>query len=109
MRGTKPLLYYEDIFTGIIFNKPFIEQRAIYHPYHRYAIEKEAEQKGITDSDRIRRRAINHDNEFFFKDDMNWAFTISAVNFIPVLFLHLFSVLSSLLGIIYLLWRIHHK
>jgi hypothetical protein len=70
-RGTKPRLCYEDFFTGVIFNKPFMEQRTIYHPYHRYAIEKEAERKGITDLDRVKRRVRNHDNEAFFRDDMS--------------------------------------
>jgi DNA-binding MltR family transcriptional regulator len=86
-----------------------MEQRTIYHPYHRYAIEKEAERKGITDLDRVKRRVRNHDNEAFFRDDMSWAFNVSMVNFIPVVFLHLFIALSSLLGMIYLLWRIFSK
>jgi hypothetical protein len=106
MRGARPQLCYEDFFTGVIFNIPFMEQREIYHPYHRYAIEQEAIRKGISDSTKIRYRVRHHTDEVFFENNMNWAFIISAVNFIPILFLHFFVILSLLLSIIYLLWRV---
>jgi hypothetical protein len=101
VRGAKPTLQYADIFTGIIFNKPYMEQREAYHPYHKYAVETEAQRKGITDTLQIQRRARYFDDKAYFDDDMRWARSISQVNFGGILLFLLVSAATWLMLLLY--------
>ena len=96
LRGAKSNFVYSDIYTGVIFNKPFEEMREFYHPYHRYAIEQEAKQKGLTDL---------HESVFFYdkiddnesyEDNMNWSCRwVSMANAVPV-YISVILILFSL-------------
>jgi hypothetical protein len=101
LRGAKTLLKYEDIFTGLIFNKPFIEQNSVTHPFHKFAIEKEASEKSITNTQKYKNIILCSTDNATSKKNMKWAKMISISNFAGI-FLYLgLSFISIFVGLIY--------
>jgi hypothetical protein len=108
-RGARSKLRYSDIFTGIIFNKPFMEQREIYHPYRKYAIEQEAVRKGISDRNTVLRQTRYSSNEAYFEDNMRWANSISLSNFAGIFFFIICIGIAALTVVYHLLRRLIYK
>ena len=95
LRGAKSDFVYSDIYTGVVFNKPFLEMREYHHPYHRYAIEHEAKLKGIANLCESIFFYDEIDDNASYDDNMNWACRwISMANAIP-LYVNLFLLLLS--------------
>ena len=98
LRGAKSDFCYSDIYTGVIFNKPLSEMREYYHPYHRYAIEYEARQKGITDLTKSVCYYSEIDDTSSYENNMNWAIRwICMSNIIPI-YLILISLFFSVIS-----------
>jgi hypothetical protein len=99
LRGAKTTLKYEDIFTGLIFNKPFMEQNSVQYPFTKFAVEQEAKIKNLTESTEFKQRIRYYDNEANLEKNMRWATAISVSNFAGIfVFLSLasLSIFSSL-------------
>ena len=60
-RGANPKLKYSDIYTGVIFDKPYLEFGNLFarYPYQKFAIEEEARRKGMTDINQIQAKVGN--------------------------------------------------
>ena len=110
LRGGKTRLKYADLFTGIIFNNPYMEMTKKDHPYQKYAVYEEARRKGITDSVLIAQKTFFLTDEGSTSSSMFWAISISISNFLPIvcfLLLMVFSVTSYLIYTITHLQRAH--
>ena len=100
LKGGNTELRYADLFTGIIFNRPYMELTNINHPYQKYAVYEEAKRKGITDTALISQKTSYLTDEGSSSSSMFWAVSISMSNFLPIicfLLLMVFSVISYLI------------
>lgn len=100
LKGGNTELRYADLFTGIIFNRPYMELTNINHPYQKYAVYEEALRKGITDTALISQKTSYLTDEGSSSSSMFWAVSISMSNFLPIicfLLLMVFSVISYLI------------
>ena len=104
-RGGRYKLNYSDIYTGLVFHKPFMDLRSNYHPYRKFAIEQEAIRKGITDSLQIRNKTRFYSNEAYSYDDIQWFREAGYVNFIPILFFVILGVMNIFCNLIYLILK----
>lgn len=100
LRGATTDITYQDIFTGVIFNKPFTQLKSVDYPYKKYAAEKAyneiVENKEKVNVNYLRQRFPG--NEVYSDDSMRWSYEISRVNFIPLFFLCLMSSLIFLIS-----------
>lgn len=97
LKGGNTELQYADLFTGIIFNRPYMELTNKNHPYQKYAVYEEAKRKGITDTALIAQKTSFLTDEGSSASSMFWALSISISNFLPIicfLLLMVFSVIS---------------
>ncbi|MCL2042413.1 MAG: hypothetical protein FWG84_10325 [Bacteroidales bacterium] len=113
LRGARTTLKYEDIFTGIIFNKPYLELNEVYHPYQLYAITQAIKNKNINLEDPQNNRYVFYsqffDDEANMDKNMRWARTISFSNFAPIFIFILLSLVSLSSGILYFITTILKK
>ena len=110
LRGARTTLKYEDIFTGIIFNKPYLELNEVYHPYQLYAITQAIKTKNINLENSQNRRYLFYsqffNDEAYLDKNMRWARTISFSNFAPIFIFMLLSLVSLSSGMLYFITTI---
>jgi len=113
LRGINSKLKYSDIYTGVVFDRPYTEFEQInhhYYPYKQFAIEEEAKRKGMTYMYNTQSSMENHsDNESEEKhdDEINTWNLHDLFNFGGVYFVLFFIMgLSILFSFIYLLKRV---
>lgn len=109
MRGAKTTLQYADIFTGIIFNKPYMSQREVYHPYGKYAMKQEAIRKGIINNLSVQQRIEWYGDESFEDSNMRWATILAVENFAGIFCFLILAVVSIIMSILFLLKRIIYR
>ena len=108
-RGGKYKLNYSDIYTGLVFYKPFMELRSDIYPYRKFAIEQEAIRKGITDTLLIQRKTRFYNNDAYSYHDISWFREAGYINFIPILFFVFLGILNIFLNFIYLVWKLGNR
>jgi hypothetical protein len=109
LRGAKTKLKYEDIFTGMIFNKPHSELKEVRHPYRRYAILQAIQAKNIDLEDPQNRLYVCFSQ--WFDDEahsMKWSsylwFDLLSLYF-PLIIYMLLSLMSLLSMLFYFISR----
>ena len=101
LHGGKTNLKYQDIFTGVIFNKPFMKMKKVGYPYQRFAAVQEYSMKNETVDSVFFKRFLNQfSDEAQVYKDMSWANEIVRINYLE-LFFYLYIVLFSYLILVY--------
>ena len=99
LRGALPILSYQDLFTGLIFNKPFDLLISTDYPYQRYAMEQEysRKQKLLPPSklDYIEEHFSNHAG---LPDHEKWKVSICLINHIKLFSLSIMICLGFLIA-----------
>jgi hypothetical protein len=110
LNGAKTSLKYEDIFTGMIFNKPYLELNEVSYPYQQYAILQAIKKKNIDLEDLNNSKYLFYsqyfNDEAYLEKNMRWAKSISLSNFTPIFIYMLLSFISLASGILYFLSKI---
>lgn len=97
LRGARTKLKYQDIFTGVIFNKPFIKMKSVGYPYQQYAVEQEYKMNTKEfDSVFIKDFLLQFSNKAHVYNKMNWAKEIVRINYLELFFYFYISLLSYL-------------
>ena len=108
LRGANSELKYSDIYTGVIFDRPYTEfKHSLYfrYPYQKFATEKEARRKGITDINQIQAQVGSKSDDVPEES----YFTIGDIGPLVGMYLVLSIMgLSILLSFVFLLKRIIH-
>jgi len=107
LKGAKVNLNYEDIFTGMIFNKPHSEMEHVTHPYRRYALLQSIKAKNIDLEDPKNRNYMYHSQ--YFDDEAHSveianssiALNLYLSNFFPIVFYMILSFISLLSMFLY--------
>jgi hypothetical protein len=108
IHGAKQRLNYQDIFTGVVFNKQYIELKNVNYPFKRYALEQEYRSKHAKiDSIDLQNwlRRFNSDSADT-DNTMRWAIQISIANFLGIFFFLGLICVSLLIATYHLIKRI---
>jgi len=102
LRGAKIKLKYEDIFTGMIFNKPHSEMKEVTHPYQQYALLRSIKEKNI-DLEDPQNRLYLHYSQYYDDEahlvkitDSSMSVETFISNFVPIAVYMLLSLISLL-------------
>lgn len=110
LRGSKTKLKYADIFTGMIFYKPYLDLKEVVHPYRRHALLRSIQAKNIDLEDPQNNRYLFYsqyfDDEAQLKNGLHDAMNISLSNFAPILTYTLLSLVSVLSMLLYFVGKI---
>lgn len=107
MHGAKQNLRYQDIFTGVVFDKKFTELKEVNHPFLRYAFEQDYKAKNINiNSNNIQGWLNQLSDEAGISTTMRWAIQICISNFLGVFFFLVMSSISLLIAIYHLFKRL---
>ena len=109
-RGANSKLKYSDIYTGVIFDKPYTEFEYMFlrYPYQKFAIEEEARRKGMTDINAIQAK-VGNSNDNVSEEKQSGIDLGTIISFSGIYFVIFMMGLSILLSFIFLLKRtIHH-
>ena len=105
LRGAKTKLKYKDIFTGMIFYKPYLELKEVVHPYRQHALLQSIKAKNIDLEDPKNSRYLFYsqmfDDEAQFENGLHDAMIISLSNFVPIFVYVLLSIVSLSSMLIY--------
>jgi len=105
LRGAKTKLKYEDIFTGMIFYKPYLELKEVVHPYRRHALLQSIKTKNIDLEDPKNSRYLFYsqmfDDKAQLENGLHDAMNISLSNFVPIFVYVLLSIVSLSSMLIY--------
>ena len=109
-RGANSKLKYSDIYTGVIFDKPYTEFEYLFlrYPYQKFAIEEEARRKGMTDINKIQARVGNSDDNVPEEKHRGIGDISSFVSYGGIYFVVFMMGLSILFSFVFLLKRIIH-
>lgn len=108
MNGAKPRLKYQDIFTGVVFNKQYTELKKVDYPFKRYALEQEYRIKHAqVDSVELQNWLGRFSSDDAKQDDtMRWAIQISLANFFGIFFFLAINCISLMIAAFHMFKRL---